>query len=315
MPETREQVRSDLRVYMMKTGMELNEIAEFVGYSGQTLRQYASRGQFGDAEETGKTTQKIAAWMRDNPAQLPEFPGTLYETAGTRLMRETITEAREEAVWGTVYAPYGGQKIFLFQTVLAESAREEGPDANWFALVETFERMTPHQLLKQIARAIAAPYAQFTARLREAILWTLRRRRSPIVVVIDEGQLLYSMIDTLECLRRLADLSRGRMGVIVAGNEQVLKLFSARRNTSMGQWRSRVEQRRVRVFGPTQAEGRKIARAEIPGLTDSQIDRLIEGSMDDDPLPDDRGRKLRYVNLRRLFNAMRDYRRRARKAN
>jgi hypothetical protein len=89
-----------------------------------------------------------------------------------------------------------------------------------------------------------------------------------------------------------------------------LSLFEARRRTSMGQWRSRVEQRRLRVYGPSETEGRAIAQQEMKGtLSDRQLDFLVEKSKDTDPLPDEKGQKCRYINLRRMFNALRDYRR------
>ncbi len=307
-------VRADLRLYMSRTGFGLAEIASRSGYARQTLQQFVSRAKFGTGLDAGETAQRLAAFMLENPAELPPFPGRIYETEGTRAMRELIADARE-GIWGTCYAPYGAQKTFLFETVFAESAREPQP---WFALVEAVERMTPRQLLAEIARSIGAPYAQYTTPLRDAILGELRRRKEPIVVVIDEAQLLYPMIDTLECLRRLGDLARGRVGVIVAGNEQVMKLFEARRATSMGQWRSRVEQRRLRVYGATEAEARAITQQEFAGaLTKAQIDFLIGKSQDTDPLPDEDGKAVRYINLRRMFNALRDYRREKarRKAN
>ncbi len=314
MLQTREEVRAQLRAYRSQTRMDYAEIAEMVPLAHMTLKQFASGARFGNAMETGETAQRIGAWLAANPVPLPEFPGRIYETAGTRVMRGMIADAREGA-WGTVHAPFGAQKTFLFETVFAESARAADGEKNWFALVEAVERMTPRYLLAEIARAIAAPYAQSTKALREAIFYTLRRRSSPVVVVIDEAQLLYPMIDTLECLRRLADLARGRMAVIVAGNEQTLKLFEPRRRNNFGQWRSRIEQRRERVYGPTRAEARAIARQELGALPDAAIDLLVEKSLDKDPLPDEKGGEVTYINLRRLFNAMRDYRRRARKVN
>jgi hypothetical protein len=83
----------------------------------------------------------------------------------------------------------------------------------------------------------------------------------------------------------------------------------------MGQWRSRVEQRRLRVYGPSEAEAREIARQELESLiSDRQIDFLIKRSIDVDPLPEDDGTQRNYVNLRRMFNAIRDYRRERTKA-
>lgn len=284
MLQTREQVRADLLAYKSRTGWSNTEIAERSGFAPRTIIQFMSRARFGTAEETGETAQKLAAFIIENPPELPAFPGRIYETEGTRAMRELIADARE-GIWGTLYAPYGAQKTFLFETVFAESSRGAEP---WFALVEAVERMSPRMLLAEIGRAIAAPYAFATTAMRDSILYTLRRRKEPIVVVIDEAQLLYPMIDTLECLRRLGDLSRGRVGVVVAGNEQVMNLFEARRRTSMGQWRSRVEQRRLRVYGPSEAEARDIAQQEAGPLSDRQLDFLIGKSTDTDPLSEER---------------------------
>jgi type II secretory pathway predicted ATPase ExeA len=305
---TRESVRNDLRIYMSRAGCGLREFSDRAGYAYQTMRQFASGSKFGTASETGQTAQKLAEFMAANPPALPEFPGSLadgrshlYETEATRAMRGLIDDARE-GVWGTCYGPAGAQKTFLFETVHAESVREPNP---WFAMVPAVERMSPRMILREINRAIAAPYAWQATTLRDSILYELRRRKNPVAVVIDEAQLLYPCVETLECLRRLGDLSRGRMGIIVAGNEEVVTLFEPRRHSSMEQWRSRIEQRSIRVLGPSKEEARKMVRSEIPGLNDAQVDFVIAKAIVEDPLPP----KKRYVNMRRLFNALRDFKR------
>jgi len=71
----------------------------------------------------------------------------------------------------------------------------------------------------------------------------------------------------------------------------------------------------LRVYGPSEAEAREIARQELgTSLSDRQIEFLIKRSIDTDPLPEEDGTQRKYVNLRRMFNAMRDYRREHRKA-
>jgi len=300
---TRDQVRQDLRVWMARTGWSLQEIAEGSGYARQTLAQFVSGARFGDASDQGETAQKLAGFLAANPAPLPEFPpGKFYETESTRAMRGLVADARE-GVWGTCYGPAGAQKSFLFETVYAESVREENP---WCALVTVPDMgMTPRGLLAEIARAMGAPYAWQTSSLRRAILYELRRRQVSLAVVIDEAQRLYPMLDTLECLRGLGDLAHGRLGILVVGNEDVLNLFEPRRRSSMEQWRSRIEQRRMRVLGPTEREARQIATSELGAMSEKQLEFLMEKSSVTDPLSP----KRRYVNMRRLFNAMRDYRR------
>src|SRR5690242_1680386 len=210
----RDQVREQVRIYMSRTGMSMRELADRAGYAQRTVNQFLSASRYGDAE--GQTAaRRLMQFMADNPAEPPELPGTLYETEATREMDRMIEHAAAGG-WGTVYGPAGAQKTFLLEYRAAEAARSEEAD---LVLVGADPSLSPRVLLGRIARGLAAPYAQQTESLREAIVYTLRRRKNPVAVVIDEAQLLYDRIDTLETLRRLGDKARGRMGILVAGNE------------------------------------------------------------------------------------------------
>lgn len=295
---TRESVCQSLRVYMSRTGWTLAEIAERASYSHQTLRQFISGARYGDGD--GETAaRRLARFMEENPAPLPESPGKLYETAATREMGLILERVREGA-WGTLYGPAGAQKTFLLRYRFAEAARLPEPD---LVLVEVDSAMSPRALFARIAQGLAAPYALQTDKLRQGILYALRRRSSTVALVLDEAQLLYSRIDTLEALRRLGDLAGGRMGILVCGNEQVIKLFEKRRRNYFEQWRSRIEQIEARVLGPTPAEAVCIVEEELAGIKDRAVAVLIEGASVADPIS-----KKRYVNARRLFNAIRDFR-------
>lgn len=300
---TREEVREQLRVYMSKTGWNVREIADRAGYATRTINQFMSAAQYGDAQGES-AARRLAQFMRENPAELPELPGTLYETEATREMDRLIEHAVGGG-WGTVYGPAGAQKTFLLEYRAAEAVRSEECE---LVLIGADVALSPNALLRRIARGIAAPYAQQNEPLRDAIIYTLRRRKRPVAIVVDEAQLLYPRIDTLETLRRLGDRARNRMGILVAGNEQVLQLFEPRRKVYFEQWRSRIEQEEAHVLGPKTAEARKILGAEIPGIKDSVAEEIISGTTVSDPMT-----KKSYVNARRLFNTIRMMQRAARK--
>jgi transcriptional regulator with XRE-family HTH domain len=304
---TREQVSERLRIYMSRTGLTAMEIAYRSGYSTQTLRQFISGGRFGSPPtEAGPTAAKLAAWLNSNPAPLPEFPGKLYETDATREMDRMLAHAASSG-WGILYGPAGAQKTFLLKFRVAESAREAEP---WLVLVDGEDDMSPRVLLSRIAQGLGAPYAWGVEPLREAIFYTLRRRKDPVAIVIDEAQLLYSRVDTLETLRRLADRAMGKVGILVCGNEQVIYLFEKRRNNYFEQWRSRIEQDSARVLGPSVAESRKIGAAEVPDIKPAALEAIIEGATVADPVS-----KGKYVNARRLFNALRAFQRGRKRLN
>ena len=299
----RDSVRTAVQVYMSRTGMSIGEIAEQAGFARQTVGQFVSSARFGTPATRGEdTAHRLAEWLGSNPAPLPAAPGRLYETEATRAMDDLLEHGREGG-WGALYGPAGAQKTFFLECRWAEAAREPEP---WLALVQADQDLSPRGLLGRVAQALWAPYAQYTDALRKSILYTLGRRKNPVALVIDEAQLLYSRIDTLETLRRLGDHARGKLGIIVCGNERVEDLFEARRKNYFEQWRSRIEQETVRVLGPTVAEARKMLAAE--GVDSFRGEFLIENCVETDPV----GKK-KYVSARRLFNAIRADRREMRR--
>jgi hypothetical protein len=124
-----------------------------------------------------------------------------------------------------------------------------------------------------------------------------------VAVALDEAQHLYSRIDTLETLREIGDLAGNRMGILVAGNEQVLELFEPRRKVHFEQWRSRIQQLERYVLGPTRPEARRMILGELPDVGPSKVEAAIEISEVKDPKT-----HKTYINARRLFNTLRDMR-------
>lgn len=287
----RDTVREQARIYMSKAGISMRELAERAGYAQRTVVQFLSGARYGSARGES-AARNLARFMERNPAPLPDFPGKLYETEATREMDRLIEHASCGG-WGTVYGPAGAQKSFLLEYRFAEAARS--PESS-MVLVDADPRMSPCALLARIARGIGAPYAQRTESLRDAIIYTLRRRRRPLAVIVDEAQFLYKCIDTLETLRRLGDKNRGRMGILVVGNEEVLELFKPRRGLYFEQWRSRVQQEEAHVLGPKASEARRMVAGEFPGIKPAVTEEIIAQTTVWDP----EARK-HYINARRLF--------------
>lgn len=303
----REEVRKELRVYMPRTGTDLHQIADSIGFAHRSLIQFASGSRYGDGAGES-TAAALRQFMESHPWEPPDLPGRLYETAATREMDDLIAYCRKGR-WATLYGPAGAQKSFLLEYRAAEAAREAESGLVWIPIPG---RMTPAGILRCIGKAVAAPYAQSGDGLRQSIIYTIKGRRSPLVLALDEMDPIEKDIDTLETVRRLGDLLRGKLGMIVAGNEQILSLFNPRKGRYFEQWRSRIEQREVRVLGPTRDEARAMLTSELGGGTSAQI----EGTLGDCEVTDPLTRK-RYINARRMFFAIADVRERRekRKAN
>jgi type II secretory pathway predicted ATPase ExeA len=294
----REEVRSAVRVYMSRTGMSIGEIANLAGLADQTVKQFISSARFGTPATAGEfTARQLAECMKAHPPRRPEIPGRLYETEATRAMDRMLRQIARGR-WGTLYGPAGAQKTFLLRYRAAEAACDSEP---WLALVEADPDLSPRVLLARIAQAISAPFAVQTEALRRAILETLRARQTSLAVAIDEAQLLYRRVDTLETLRRLGDHAGERMGILVAGNEQVEQLFEPRRRMFFEQWRSRIEQKKLRVLGPARDEARAMIAGELGEIKESAAAILLDKCTVRDPVS---GRS--YINARRLFNSLRD---------
>ena len=222
MGTTCEEVRKELQVYRTRTGMDLHQIADGTGFAHRTLIQFASGCRCGDGEFTAAALRQF---MDSHPWEPPDLPGHLYETAATREMDDLIAYCRKGR-WATLYGPAGAQKSFLLEYRAAEAAREAEPGLVWIPIPG---RMTPAAILRCIGKAVAAPYAQSGDGLRQSIIYTIKARRSTLVMALDEMDLIEKDIDTLETVRRLGDLLRGKLGMIVAGNEQILSLFNPRK--------------------------------------------------------------------------------------
>src|SRR5208282_1030998 len=295
---TREQVRKDLRVFMSHTGMNLRRISDVTGFAHRSLIQFVSGASYGKGSGND-TAAALKSFMDVHPWQPPDLPGRLHQTAGTREMDDLIDYCRKGR-WATLYGPAGSQKSFLLEYRAAEQAREPEPGLLWIPIPG---RMTPAGILRKVSMAVSAPYAQSCAGIQESIIYVVKARRTPVVLALDEMDLMEKDIDALEVVRRLGDLLRQKLGLIVAGNEQIVSLFRPRLGRYFEQWRSRIEQREMRVLGPTREEARGIVIEELGEAKDSQVESLLNDCAVTDPLS-----KKKYINARRLFFAIENIR-------
>ena len=294
---TREEARDALRQYQRRTGLSLGEIAIRIGYARRSLLQYASSARYGDgngAEAAGR----IMHFIKGNPPEAPAFPGNkLYDTENVRVIDREIANARR-GHFTLVYGPAGTQKSFVFEWRTAEAWREALEPTVVYIYADP--GMTPAWLVQEIALGLGAHVGNNRHATLRAILHTLRHRKSPVAIIIDEAQNLAQRLDTLETLRQVCD--RGRIGLLIAGHDNVEDIFRPRGDGQLAQWRSRIEQHRRCLPGLSQSEVREIIQGELGALPAKLAKILVAGSMEHDS----RKRK-DYISARRLFNAMRDF--------
>lgn len=294
---TRADACEALRLYQMRTGLSVGHVAVRMGYARRSLIQYASQAQYGDADGS-ETAQRILDFIKANPPEAPEFPGAkLYDTENVRVIDREIRNARR-GHFTLVYGPAGTQKSFVFEWRTAEAWREALEPGVVYIYADP--DMTPLALLQEIALGLGGNTGFNRHMTLRAILYTLRKRRSPVAIIIDEAQNLAKRLDTLETLRQVCD--RGRIGLLIAGHDNVEDIFRPRGDGQLAQWRSRVEQHRRCLPGLSDSEAREIVRGELGAIPEKATQILITDSTEHDS----RKRK-DYISARRLFNALRDF--------
>jgi len=297
----REEAREAMQIFQSQSGMTLRELALRTKFSYYSMRHLAAGADYGKDGEG--IAIAVLALIRDNPTARPENPGRLYETKGTREMDDLLRYCLAGG-WGTLYGPAGTQKTHFLSYRAAEAADQPEP---WCVLINVPGLLTPTGTLARIAMALGAPYAQSAEGLRRSITLHVRARRTPVVLIFDCAHLLYKCVDSLEAIRRLADVlpvhGRNGIGLVMAGNEQICGLFKERRGNYFEQWRSRIEQKSVHVMGPSKVEAGEMVRGELgENIKPETVDFNVMDSMVRDPV-----NKRDYVSTRRLFNTIRDY--------
>ena len=289
--EQRDVVCARLRVYQARTNQSLSQIGWKLGYAPRTIMRFALGEHYGKGD--GHTiAQAVAGLMEREPATLPDLPGRLYESDTTRKIDELLAFCGKGG-WGTLYGPAGAQKTFPLEYRAAQAARMPEPS---MVLVQAEADMTPRELLGRIAQGVGCGYAQSKEALRQLLLAAIRRRSSNLVIAVDEADRLYRREDTIETLRGFCDALPDRrgnreqgtgnsgVGLLVAGNERVLKLFEPRKGVYFGGWRSRIGQKRVEAVYPTRQLAEEMLRGELGAIPQAAVDKAIEKAHSKDPV-------------------------------
>jgi len=309
--DARSETRQALRTYMMRSGMPLAAIGAEVGFAHTTLRQFVSAARFGSPGVTGEeTARKLNEWMAANPVALPDFEGELHASSATRQMDDLLDDVSDGA-WGRLYGPSGSQKTFLLKHRWAEASRT--PEPRMIYIEASQAGFTPNAILRRIAAVLGTGFAQSSDALRQQIYCAVRRRITSLGLVVDESDRFYRQLDTLETLREVCDAlpaRKGRpgLGLLIVGNEKVMEIFRDRPGMYMEKWRGRINQRELRVIGPSVAEAREMVAKELGSSNPKAIDKLIYGDPErgmmanvvKDPVSGED-----YVTTHGLFNAIR----------
>ena len=274
----REEAQQALRTYLSRSQASLSVLAPQMGFSHRSMIQFISNAKWGVGE--GEiAARKILEWVAANPVALPDFEGELRASAATRAM-DDLLDVIADGSWGRLYGPSGSQKSFLLKHRWAEAARTAEPRIIYIEASQS--GFTPCALLRRIASALGAGFAQSSEGLRQQIYGAVRRRHTPVGLVVDESDRFYRQLDTLETLREICDALPARngrpgMGLLVVGNEKVMEIFRDRPGMYMEKWRGRINQHELRVIGPSVEEAREMVIAELGAAKASAIDLLIYG--------------------------------------
>lgn len=287
-----------MRIYQSRTGLSLPDLAARMGYAHRTLIQFVSGARYGDAEGES-TAEAVRRFLGENSPPAPEPPpGKLYPAQNLRVCDEMIRYCLGGR-WGVLYGPAGGGKSFNFECRAAQAFERTIEPA--IVYIYASPEISLHALLKRMAAGLGAPYAYSVDTRREHILWALRRRKDPVALILDEAQNLRGRIDTIEVLREIGD--RGRVGILVTGHDELFQVFQPRKGMQFEQWRSRIEQKKRRVLGLSEAEAREILSGELGSLPEPTVKAFVEPAT----VEDFQSHKS-YVSARRLSNAIKDFR-------
>ncbi len=262
------QAHQEFRAYLGRMGVSTAQMADRLHVKRRTLMDWHS-GLYQTSEEPLAAT--ILAYIRAHPPRVPRKPGTLYETANVRVLDDCIRRARR-GEWCLVFGAPGTQKSFVFETRLAESFTPAGEAG--IVYVYASAGMSSSALLKEIARGLGTLAQGHRHQIISNILYALSERPQPPALIVDEAHHLGGKIETLEILREIGD--RGRIGMVVAGHDDLGEIFHDDARAPLEQWRSRFD-RRVRLPGLKKDEIDLIARAELGDVSDAALHKLRHG--------------------------------------
>ncbi len=291
-----ETMRAQIRDYRGRAGLTEEDFAHRIG-KGRTTLQYFMRGAYGEIAESSLLFRK-AAWdfMRAHPLAVdPSDPvSNFYETATVRAYAKHFYRAVNERLAIVLHSPPGTGKTRLAQHFIAELNRGElsknGTGRRAY-LVRCRIGIRPQDLLKRIAEACGAPAGGNIDRILRNLRFDLRQGS---LLVFDEAQFLD--LDCLETIRELYDLPP-HVGMLLQG-AHTWRSFFVVRALELQQWNRRLHAVSS-LQDMSEEDAARIARAEVPGMTEAAARKLVQQSWDEElVLPDIIGAPRRHTHAR-----------------
>jgi DNA transposition AAA+ family ATPase len=309
-------MRAQIKDYRACAGLTEEDFAHRIG-KGRTTLQYFMRGRYCEIAESSLLFRK-AAWdfMRAHPLAIdPADPvANFYDTATVRAYGKQFYRAVNERLAIILHSPPGTGKTRLAQHFIAELNRNElsknGTGRRAY-LVRCRIGIRPQDLLKRVAEACGTPAGGNIDRILRNLRFDLR---SGSLLVFDEAQFLD--LDCLETIRELYDLPP-HVGMLLQG-AHTLRSFFVVRALELQQWNRRLHAVSS-LPDMSEEDAARIARAEIPGITDPAVRKLVQQAWDEElVLPEMVGtlrrvrarlpQKRRYLSPGRLFGRIAEIR-------
>ncbi|MDR3561878.1 MAG: AAA family ATPase [Negativicutes bacterium] len=227
--ESINQVRDQLRSYIVTSDKSQTQIAREIGVSGSVLSQF-QKGIYTGTNE--KIAYAVQQWLeletrRQTTVKVPGF-------AMTTIAEEVIAIAKyahEHQDTGVVYGPAGSGK-----TVALKQYVEQNPGTVFLTADVTISNSKA--ILEELLDKLGRQEYGDRRRLRKAAVTILKG--SGRLIIIDEAQHL--TLKALETIRSIYD--ECGIGLVLSGNEQVYTNMIGKRNAPFAQLFSRVGIRR-----------------------------------------------------------------------
>lgn len=300
-----EPVRAQLRDYLGRTGMNANDFARRINYSGVTLRCFVDARYQNIGANDERIRKAVQAFIAAHPIEPPQrVRGELYDTANVRAIRETFEKLLAKPVAYMVYGPPGSQKSFTLENVIAMLNQQEmaknghGRRAYY---VYARQNLKPRDLIRRVCIACGSPATNDIDRMLANLRFDFQSRR--VLLVVDEAQHLE--IESFEVLRELLD-QPPFFSLLFAGSHDLHKKFDGFAAT-LEQWNSRILAK-VKLPGLLREEAYGVVRREIGNvlapMAKEKSGALVESLVKQSTVKDKFDGNRAYINVRTLTNAL-----------
>jgi len=286
-----DEAREKVRAYQARTGLSVGQVGRLAGYAYQTLVQFMADCY---PNPDNSIARQIMKALEENPPEVQDVEGRLYTTHNVRILDRQLQAAREGGL-SLIYGSPGTQKSFVFQRRVAEALRRAGLEAPTIGYVYASGAMGRRSLAQEIARQFVVFPDGAAYQIITNVVFALRRRRQPAVLIVDEAQHLGENLQLLEMLRELVD--RAGIGLIVAGHDRLEQIFDPDRSP-LEQFVQRFDHR-LRLPGLAEKEVREIAAAELGPLKECTLKEILKQSV-----ARDRQARTDYYSARYLFKVI-----------